>query len=580
MNALNKLSVRAGLTLSYLAVAVIAAIIGLFSVNALDRVSDMAGQMNDRETSGVYYVGQADAYLIAAGRSARSAMLAQTSSERDFEISMVGEHFEKLYGMLDTVQDLFVTEAGKQQVVQTREAVQAYEGAIKEMVEVLAVHVDRANEILMLHAQPLGDRAEQQMEVLVNEKRDNAERFGKEIDALGDRAKILMFSLTAAGVVLALLLGWLISRRLTRQLGGEPTDVARVASSIAQGDLTTDIDTSRAVQGSVVHAINVMQESLRKVVSSVRDSSDSIASGTGQIAAGNTDLSQRTEEQAASLTQTASAMEELSGTVQSNADVAQQAVQLADSASKAAINGGKVVHDVVSTMSEIQAASRKIVEITGVIDSIAFQTNILALNAAVEAARAGEQGRGFTVVASEVRTLAQKSAVAAKEIKKLIDDSVAQVEEGSQMADAAGEAISGVVTEVQRVTDLITEISAATKEQNTGLGQINVAVMELSDVTQQNAALVEESAAAADSLNEQAARLVEAVGAFKLDDGYTAARRAPLVRAEPSRSALQAPAEYAAAPQAAAVAAPGATPQSSKPRLTASAAKEDDWEEF
>lgn len=552
MKALNKLTVRAVLTLCFLVVAVIAAVIGVFGANALNRVSDMAGQMNNRETAGVYYMGQADAYLIAAGSSARSAILAQTTSERDFEVSMVGEHFEELYRILDTVQGLFDTEAGKQQVNQTREAVQAYEGAIKEMVEVLAVHADRAHEILMLHAQPLGDMAQQQMEVLVNEKRDNAARFGREIDALGARTEVLMYSLTAAGVVLALLLGWLISRRLTRQLGGEPGDVARVASSIAQGDLTTDIDTSRAVEGSVVQAMSAMQEALRKVVSSVRDSSDSIASGISQIAAGNTDLSQRTEEQAASLTQSASAMEELSGTVQSNADVAQQAVQLADSANKAAVNGGKVVHEVVTTMNQIHAASRKIVEITGVIDSIAFQTNILALNAAVEAARAGEQGRGFTVVASEVRTLAQKSAVAAKEIKKLIDDSVAQVEAGSQMADAAGDVINGVVTEVTRVSDLITEISAATKEQSTGIGQINAAVLELSDVTQQNAALVEESAAAASSLTEQAARLVEAVGAFKLDDGLRAARVALTVdeQVEPAHPALQAPAEPAMALQA------------------------------
>lgn len=552
MKALNKLAVRAVLTLCFLAVAVIAAVIGLFGANALDRVGDLAGQMNNRETAAVYHVGQADAYLIAVGSSARSAILAQTTSERDFEISMVDEHFQEVYRILDTVQDLFVTEAGKQQVNQTREAVQAYEGSLKEMVEMLAVHPDRALEILTLHAQPLGDMAERQMEVLVNEKRGNAARFGNEIDTLGARAEILMFSLTAAGVVLALLLGWLISRRLTRQLGGEPGDVARVASSIAQGDLTTDIDTSRAVEGSVVQAMSAMQESLRNVVSSVRDSSDSIASGISQIAAGNTDLSQRTEEQAASLTQSASAMEELSGTVQSNADVAQQAVQLADSANRAAVNGGKVVHDVVTTMNQIHAASRKIVEITGVIDSIAFQTNILALNAAVEAARAGEQGRGFTVVASEVRTLAQKSAVAAKEIKKLIDDSVAQVEAGSQMADTAGEVINGVVTEVTRVSDLITEISAATKEQSTGIGQINAAVLELSDVTQQNAALVEESAAAASSLTEQAARLVEAVGAFKLDDGLRAARVALTVdeQVEPAHPALQAPAEPAMALQA------------------------------
>jgi methyl-accepting chemotaxis protein len=322
---------------------------------------------------------------------------------------------------------------------------------------------------------------------------------------------VTLIALTIAGAILAMLLGWAITRALTRQLGGEPAQVAAIADSIASGNLTNRIDTSRAVKGSVIMAMNTMQESLRKLVASVLASSDSIATGAGQIAAGNADLSQRTEEQAANLTETAAAMEELSSTVHSNAEVAMQA------ASVSASRGGEVVNNVVETMAGINDSSKRIVDIIGVIDTIAFQTNILALNAAVEAARAGEQGRGFAVVASEVRSLAQKSAAAAKDIKTLIDDSVIKVEAGSKLVDEAGAAMQGIVAEVKHVTDLISEISAATTEQTSGLSQINDAVLQLSDVTQQNAALVEESATAAGSLSEQAGMLVDIVSFFKVE---------------------------------------------------------------
>jgi len=260
-----------------------------------------------------------------------------------------------------------------------------------------------------------------------------------------------------------------------------------------------------------------MQASLRNVVQSVRSSSDSIATGANQIAMGNADLSQRTEEQASNLEETAASMEELSSTVRNNSDTAKQAAQLAQSASGVATKGGEVVQQVVHMMEEINASSQKISEIIGVIDGIAFQTNILALNAAVEAARAGEQGRGFAVVASEVRSLAGRSADAAKEIKALIGDSVEKVAAGGQLVNAAGNTMQDIVEQVRRVTDLILEINAATLEQTSGIDQINNAVVQLDQVTQQNAALVEESASAAESLNQQAQQLVRAVAIFKLN---------------------------------------------------------------
>jgi methyl-accepting chemotaxis protein len=315
---------------------------------------------------------------------------------------------------------------------------------------------------------------------------------------------------TGAGVAV-----WL-TRSITGQLGGEPAYAAAVASEIAAGNLTVDVRLRRGDHTSLLAGMKAMRDSLAAIVGQVRQSSDSIATGSSQIATGNADLSQRTEEQAANLEQTAASMEELTSTVQNNADTARQAAQLASSASAVAAQGGAVVGEVVNTMEAITASSKKIVDIIGVIDGIAFQTNILALNAAVEAARAGEQGRGFAVVAGEVRSLAQRSAAAAKEIKSLITDSVEKVQTGSQQVGEAGRTMDDIVAQVRRVNDLIAEISSATHEQTEGINQVGDAVTQLDQVTQQNAALVEESSAAAESLSQQAAKLVEAVSVFRL----------------------------------------------------------------
>jgi len=278
-----------------------------------------------------------------------------------------------------------------------------------------------------------------------------------------------------------------------------------------------------------------MNASLSHIVGEVRNGTDTIATASNEIAAGNLNLSSRTEQQASSLQETAASMEQLTSTVKQNADNASQANQLAVSASEVAVHGGKVVTQVVSTMGSINASSKKIVDIIGVIDGIAFQTNILALNAAVEAARAGEQGRGFAVVAAEVRNLAQRSASAAKEIKALIDDSVAKVNVGSKLVDQAGSTMEEIVTSIRRVTDIMGEITAASHEQTAGIDQINQAVSQMDQVTQQNAALVEEAAAAAASLQDQAATLAEVVSAFKLDSHYVATQ--PSVHASEHTSA-------------------------------------------
>jgi methyl-accepting chemotaxis protein len=344
----------------------------------------------------------------------------------------------------------------------------------------------------------------------------------------------------AAGTVAA----WFISRGLLRQLGGQPDYAAAIVGSIAAGDLSIPIDTRAGDDSSLLFAMQGMRNSLVDIVSQVRAGTGTINTASSEIAAGNLDLSARTESQAGTLEETASSMEELTGTVRQNADNARQANVLALSASEVAVKGGAVVAQVVETMATINESSKKIVDIIGVIDSIAFQTNILALNAAVEAARAGEQGRGFAVVASEVRNLAQRSAAAAQEIKTLIGNSVERVDVGARLVDQAGSTMQEIVTSVARVTDIMGEIALASQEQIAGIEQVNLAIGEMDEVTQQNAALVEQAGAAATSLNDEAAALARVVSVFNLGDAASSApvAKSGMLRAAPAPQRPKAPA--------------------------------------
>jgi methyl-accepting chemotaxis protein len=327
-------------------------------------------------------------------------------------------------------------------------------------------------------------------------------------------ARMFISSLAALIILVGVAFAYVVTRSITRPLA----KAVEVARTVAAGDLSsTIVVSSKDETGDLMRSLKEMNDTLRQTVGGVQSAAGSITSAAAEIAAGNNDLSRRTEEQAASLEETASSMEELTATVKQNADNAKQASQLATDASAKAASGGEVVAEVVSTMHDISAGSKKMVDIIGIIEGIAFQTNILALNAAVEAARAGEQGRGFAVVASEVRVLAQRSGSAAKEIKELIDASAGKVQHGSERADSAGQAMREIVGAINRVTSVMGEISAASSEQSSGIEQVGHAVTQMDHVTQQNAALVEQAAAAASSLQDQAQQLELTVSAFRID---------------------------------------------------------------
>jgi methyl-accepting chemotaxis protein len=419
----------------------------------------------------------------------------------------VNSLLKKIEPLLETEQEktLFKEmQANRKRYVASRDAIVALK---KEGL------LEQANSVLEQRFTPDGKAYLAALGSLLDMQRKSIDANAAAIETIYQDSRRFMIGFGLAVLALGVACAWRLTRGITVPLG----QAVEIAVAVANKDLRSHIEaTTTDETGRLLGALRSMNDGLIGVVNEVRRGTENIATASGEIAAGNMDLSARTEEQASSLEQTAASMEELTSTVKQNSDNARQANQLAVAASAVAQRGGTVVADVVDTMDAISGSARKIVDIIGVIDGIAFQTNILALNAAVEAARAGEQGRGFAVVASEVRNLAQRSAGAAKEIKALIDDSLEKVDAGSMLVTQAGSTMSEVVDSIQRVTDIMGEISSASHEQSAGIEQVNQAIIQMDQVTQQNAALVEQAAAAAASLNDQADGLKAAIGVFKI----------------------------------------------------------------
>ncbi|MDC8758521.1 methyl-accepting chemotaxis protein [Janthinobacterium fluminis] len=515
--------------------------------------------------------------MLETGIAMRNIGLQSDVSLMQKEEAKVKEQRKRYDAARDKLQSLGLNENEKKVLGDIAAFDKEVDNAFKEAIgQVLAFNSEGAAKVIASRIDPLS----QQTLVAINKLLDlqqAASRSFMDGSVAGDTR--LMLTLFVLGGV-AVAIGVVCAMAITRSITGPLSGAVEVAQKVAAGELTSRVEVSGKDETSaLLQALRDMNESLVKTVSDVRSGTETITVASREIATGNADLSSRTESQASSLEETASSMEELTSTVKQNADNARQANQLAVSASSVAVKGGSVVSQVVNTMGSIKDSSRKIVDIIGVIDGIAFQTNILALNAAVEAARAGEQGRGFAVVASEVRNLAQRSAGAAKEIKELIGDSVDKVDAGSKLVDEAGQTMDLIVTSIKQVADIMGEITAATQEQSNGIEEVNLAITQMDEMTQQNAALVEQAAAAAESMQEQSQKLAEAVSIFKLDGDQ---QQRPAVHAAAPRAAVKAaprPAMPRAAAVRAAVARPASAPAAAPQKISAAAAG-DEWEEF
>jgi methyl-accepting chemotaxis protein len=522
-----KVSTRLSIGFSVVLVALI--VVAIFGISGMSSLRDKLNEIT--------YVNNAEAKLanqMATSVQTRALVIRNLALFTDQELINKElarlKPLEKKYA--DSYQELgrlFTQEPGTTQ--RERElfaALKADEAAVTPLIEKAAAlgasnNVESITSLLIQEIRPKQTIWLNRLAELVAVEDQLNEEAAAEAEVTYQRLRATTFIVSGMALLLGILTAFLIVRSILKQLGGEPSQAQYIASEISQGNLTVALDLNTASPNSLMVSLEKMRSQLNSVVIGIQHSAESIATAASEIAQGNLDLSRRTEEQAASLEETASSMEEITSTVEQNTNNAKQGSILANSASSTALKGGKVVEGVVKTMSDISESSRKVTEIIASVEAIAFQTNILALNAAVEAARAGEEGRGFAVVASEVRTLAQRSATAAKEIKDLIGASVQHVNAGSQLVSDAGKTMSEVVQSVQSVTDIMSEIAAASSEQHTGIAQINIAITQMDEVTQQNAALVEQATAAAQAMADQADRLRASVSIFKVEESAASA---------------------------------------------------------
>ncbi|MEQ1684223.1 MAG: methyl-accepting chemotaxis protein [Burkholderiaceae bacterium] len=577
----GRMAVRTQLTAAFSIILLLTATVGGVALNGLSRVDAQADALASKWLQGVGFLAELRVGLVDAREyEIKHSRTADSSYHSEYE-EKIGAAAKAAAAAQASYEALVSSDAERELFAKFSKGWSSYQKAEQRVVALgREKKTQDATDISDGMASMAFDEALGALNVLTKYGFEGGKEAAAQTAAIYKQAKFVLFGLLAVSLLLGIALAWAITHQLIGQLGGEPATASDVAKAVAEGDLTTKIHLKAGDTHSLMARLQSMQAALTAAVTNVRQGSENVATASAEIAQGNQDLSNRTEQQASALEETAATMDELGSTVRNNADNAKQANQLALGASEVALKGGAVVGQVVETMKGINDSSRRIADIISVIDGIAFQTNILALNAAVEAARAGEQGRGFAVVAGEVRSLAQRSADAAKEIKVLINASVERVEHGTSLVDQAGKTMGEIVGAIKRVTDIVGEISSASAEQSAGVAQVGQAVTQMDQATQQNAALVEESAAAAESMKQQARQLVEAVAVFKLVHGeraYVAAAPAPVHASAP---AVSKPVERRGPNRATNVARlPAAKPAQPAP-AAAQANGTDEWETF